>query len=106
MEVITYELPNYAYNKLKQLTGWNISKEEAEREIARMTMLGLPVHKDSTHRQVMYLFDDLRIRINTTFDGRQMVTGIWQLKIPIHGWGLDKRMYAKIGKKLGLKSRL
>lgn len=106
MDIKLYELPNYAYNKFKQLTGWSVSKEEAEKEIARMTLLGIPVHKDHTYNQIMYLFDNLRIRINTTFDGRELVTGIWELKEPIYGWNLNTKQYAKIGKKLGLKSRL
>ena len=103
-EVKIYELPNYAFNKYKQLTGdRDCTLELARRKLSRMIHLGLPVKKDHTYHQTMYLFDELRIRVNLTIDGREIITGLWQLGEPIYGWNLNMKKYKKVSKKLGLE---
>ena len=103
-KVKIYELPNYAYNKYRKLTGdRDVTLRIAQLQLARMIHLGKPVHKDFHYNQTMYLYDNLRIRVNTTIDGREIITGLWLLGEPIYGWELNFKKYKKVSKELGLE---
>ena len=103
--ITLYELPNYAYQKFKQVTRGNerITHDEAQRKLTRNIMLGRTVHKDSNYNQRIIMYGYLKIRINTTIDGREVITGIWNLDVPDPYFMLHQKNHRKISKKLGLK---
>lgn len=100
-----YELPNYAYQKYKRVVKGNedITLEMARRKLTRNILLGKRVYKDSHHRHMeLILYGKLKIRINQTYDGRQVITGIWNNCRPDEEWTLHTKKYAKLNKRLGI----
>lgn len=103
--ITLYEFPNYAYQKFKKITKGNkdITHDEAQRKLTRNALLGKTIHRDDTYNQRLVLYGHLKIRINTTIDGREVITGIWNNCTPDPYWILHEKNYRKISKKLGLE---
>ena len=104
--IMLYELPNYAYQKYRKSSKGNsrISHEVAQRKLTRNIMLGKVIHKDYEYNQKLILYGHLKIRVNTTIDGREVITGIWNNCRPDPFWIKHEKNYQKISKKLGLKA--
>ena len=99
-----YELPNYAFNKYRKITkgNINISHELARKKLTRNILLGRTIHKDSQCNQSIIMYGYLKIRINHTIDGRDVITGIWNSDVSDPYWILHMKNYKKVSKKLGL----
>lgn len=102
MEIILYELPNYAYNKYKKHFDfrYNLTHSIAQKEISRNIALGKLIY--TVDNQEIYMFSDMKIRVNTFADGGRIVTGLWFNCRPDYNWRLNHKKLSKLNKKLGL----
>lgn len=97
-----YELPNYAYHKYRKTTKGNlgISHERARMKLTRNILLGKTIWKDSIYNQRIVMYGALKIRINTTIDGREVITGIWNNCERVSEWKLHKKKFKKLNKRI------
>lgn len=98
------ELPNYAYQKFKKCTKNNdtITHDIAQRKLTRNVLLGQRIINDSKYNQELYMYGRLKIRVNSTIDGRRVITGIWNNCKQVTGWSKNRLQYEMLNCELEL----
>lgn len=102
MDLTIYTLPNYAYNRYKKHFDYryNLTHSIVQKEISRNIELGKLIH--TTGNQELYMFSDMKIRVNVFDDGGKIITGLWFDCKPDYSWKLNYKKFNKLNKKLGL----